>query len=39
MTSPGAEPGRPALRGRQADSARRRARVIPAISAATAPSP
>ena len=36
MTSPGAEPGRPALRGRQADSARRRARVIQAISAATA---
>jgi hypothetical protein len=36
MTSPGADPARPALRGRQADSARRRARVIQAISAATA---
>lgn len=36
MTSPGAKPARPALRGRQADSARRRARVIQAISAATA---
>ena len=36
MTSPGAGPARPALRGRQADSARRRARVIQAISAATA---
>ena len=35
MTSPGTEPARPALRGRQADSARRRARVIQAISAAT----
>jgi len=34
MTSPGTEPARPALRGRQADSARRRARVIQAISAA-----
>jgi hypothetical protein len=34
MTSPGTEPGRPVLRGRQADSARRRARVIKAISAA-----
>lgn len=36
MTSPGTEPARPALRGRQADSARRRACVIQAISAATA---
>ena len=36
MTSPGTEPARPALRGRQADSARRRARVIQAISAAAA---
>ena len=36
MTSPGTEPPRPALRGRQADSARRRARVIQAISTATA---
>jgi hypothetical protein len=36
MTSPGAEPAPPALRGRQADSARRRARVVQAISAATA---
>jgi len=35
MTSPGTEPARPVLRGRQADSARRRARVIQAISAAT----
>lgn len=35
MTGPGTEPARPALRGRQADSARRRARVIQAISAAT----
>jgi hypothetical protein len=35
MTSPGTEPARPALRGRQADSARRRARVIQAISAAS----
>ena len=35
MTSPGTKPARPALRGRQADSARRRARVIQAISAAT----
>ncbi len=34
MTSPGDEPARAALRGRQADSARRRARVIRAISAA-----
>lgn len=34
MTGPGAEPARPALRGRQADSARRRTRVIQAISAA-----
>jgi hypothetical protein len=34
MTSPGTEPARPALRGRQADSARRRARVIQAIRAA-----
>jgi hypothetical protein len=31
MTSPGAEPASPALRGRQADSARRRARVTQAI--------
>ena len=30
------EPARPGLRGRQADSARRRARVLQAISAATA---
>ena len=36
MTSPGADPARPMLRGRQADSARRRARVIQAISAAAA---
>jgi hypothetical protein len=36
MTSPGTVPARPALRGRQADSARRRARVIRAITAATA---
>jgi hypothetical protein len=35
MTSPGTEPAPPALRGRQADSARRRARVTQAISAAT----
>ena len=34
MTSPGAQPASPALRGRQADSARRRARVTQAISAA-----
>jgi hypothetical protein len=34
MTSPGTEPARTALRGRQADSARRRARVIKAISTA-----
>lgn len=36
MTSAGTEPAPPALRGRQADSARRRARVIQAISATTA---
>jgi hypothetical protein len=36
MTSPRTEPARAVLRGRQADSARRRARVIQAISAATA---
>jgi hypothetical protein len=36
MTSPGAEPARAVLRGRQADSARRRARVTQAISAAIA---
>ena len=36
MTSPGAEPARAVLRGRQADSARRRARVIQALSAASA---
>ncbi len=36
MTSPGAQPAPPALRGRQADSARRRARVTQAISATTA---
>jgi len=36
MTSSGAEPARVVLRGRQADSARRRARVIQAISAAAA---
>jgi len=35
MTSPVAQPASPALRGRQADSARRRARVARAISAAT----
>jgi hypothetical protein len=34
MTRPGTEPAPPALRGRQADSARRRARVTQAISAA-----
>lgn len=32
MTSPGSEPARTVLRGRQADSARRRARVTTAIS-------
>jgi cell division protein FtsB len=36
MTSPGTEPARAVLRGRQADSARRRARVTQSISAATA---
>ena len=36
MTSPGAETARPVPRGRQADSARRRARVIKAISVASA---
>jgi hypothetical protein len=36
MTSSGAEPARVVLRGRQADSARRRARVIQAICAAAA---
>jgi hypothetical protein len=34
MTSPGSEPARTVLRGRQADSARRRARVATAISTA-----
>ena len=36
MTSPGDEPARAALRGRQADSARRRQRVIATLNRAAA---